>query len=38
VGFRVDTSIPGNSNSGHRYGIDLTPAQKDDLLEYLKTL
>ncbi|MEP6716523.1 MAG: hypothetical protein ABJC09_13215 [Terriglobia bacterium] len=38
VGFRVDTSVPGNGNRGHRYGIDLPAAQKDDLLEYLKTL
>jgi mono/diheme cytochrome c family protein len=38
VGFRVDTSVPGNSNRGHLYGIDLTAAQKEDLLEYLKTL
>jgi cytochrome c5 len=38
VGFRLDTSVPGNSNRGHRYGIDLTDPQKDDLLEYLKTL
>ena len=38
VGFRVDTSVPGNSNSGHRYGVDLPPSQKEDLLEYLKTL
>jgi cytochrome c5 len=38
VGFRVDTSVPGNSNHGHLYGIALTAPQKDDLLEYLKTL
>jgi processive rubber oxygenase RoxA-like protein len=38
VGFRVNTSIPGNGNRGHRYGTDLPGAQKDDLLEYLKTL
>ena len=38
VGFRVDTSIPGNGNGGHRYGTGLTAAQKDDLLEFLKTL
>jgi cytochrome c5 len=38
VGFRLDTSVPGNSNRGHLYGTDLTAAQKDDLLEYLKTL
>ncbi|HYW45941.1 MAG TPA: hypothetical protein VE959_23965 [Bryobacteraceae bacterium] len=38
VGFRVDTSIAGNSNRGHRYGVELPAAQKDDLIEYLKTL
>ena len=38
VGFRLDTSVPGNSNRGHLYGTDLTAPQKDDLLEYLKTL
>jgi hypothetical protein len=38
VGFRVDTSIPGNGNQGHRYGTDLLAPQKEDLLEYLKTL
>jgi hypothetical protein len=38
VGFRLDTSVPGNSNRGHSYGTELTAPQKDDLLEYLKTL
>jgi cytochrome c5 len=38
IGFRVDTSVPGNGNSGHLYGTDLSAAQKEDLLEYLKTL
>ncbi len=38
IGFRVDTGVLGNSNSGHRYGTELPAAQKDDLLEYLKTL
>jgi len=38
VGFRVDTSVPGNGNRGHRYGTDLAQAEKDDLLEYLKTM
>jgi len=38
VGFRVDTSVPGNANRGHAYGTDLTAAQKEALLEYLKTL
>ncbi|HUB33420.1 MAG TPA: c-type cytochrome [Bryobacteraceae bacterium] len=38
VGFRLDTSVPGNSNRGHVYGTTLTDPQKEDLLEYLKTL
>ena len=28
AGFRVDTSLPGNSNRGHRYGTDLSEAAK----------
>jgi hypothetical protein len=33
-----DTTIPGNSNRGHLYGVDLSPEQKDALVEYMKTL
>ena len=33
-----DTALPGNHNSGHNYGANLTDAQRRDLLEYLKTL
>lgn len=36
--FRLDTHLPGNSNAGHDYGTDLTPAQRWDLIEFLKTL
>lgn len=36
--FVFDTRLPGNSNQGHAYGADLSEAQKDALLEYLKTL
>ncbi|HEV2840770.1 MAG TPA: hypothetical protein VGW39_05540 [Chthoniobacterales bacterium] len=36
--YVLDTSTPGNSNSGHDYGTALTADQKRDLLEYLKTL
>ncbi|MEX2262468.1 MAG: hypothetical protein WD696_10970 [Bryobacteraceae bacterium] len=37
-GFRFDTSLRGNSALGHSYGTDLKPGEKDDLIEYLKTL
>jgi cytochrome c5 len=36
--FTLDTSLPGNSSSGHDYGTDLAEAAKRDLMEYLKTL
>ena len=36
--YLFDTSASGNSNSGHNYGTNLTPDQKRDLIEYLKTL
>jgi hypothetical protein len=39
-GWRFDTSAPGNSNVGHEgvnYGTALAPADKDALIEYLKT-
>jgi hypothetical protein len=38
--FRFDTSIAGNGNQGHEgraYGTDLPAAEKDALVEYLKT-
>jgi len=35
--YRFDTRTPGNSNTGHAFGTDLTPAEKRDLLEFLKT-
>jgi hypothetical protein len=34
--FRLDTAIAGNGNGGHLYGIDLGPAEKDALVEYMK--
>ena len=37
-GLRYDTRLKGNSNAGHTYGRDLTREQREDLLEYLKTL
>jgi uncharacterized membrane protein YeiB/mono/diheme cytochrome c family protein len=38
IGFRYDTTVTGNGNRGHLYGTDLNAKDKDDLLEYLKTL
>ena len=38
--FRYDTAIPGNANTGHEgsaYGTELPSADKDALVEYLKT-
>ena len=37
-GFVFDTRKTGNANSGHRHGTRLTPQQKRQLLEYLKSL
>jgi mono/diheme cytochrome c family protein len=37
-GFRLDTKIRGNGNSGHIYGTDLSDADKRALLEFLKML
>ena len=36
--FLFDTSLPGNSNSGHEYGTALNQTRKNALLEYLKSL
>ena len=36
--FKFDTSLPGNSNSGHLYGVDLANQEKSALVEYLKQL
>jgi hypothetical protein len=36
--FRYDTRLPGNGNRGHRYGTELSSAEKQALLEFLKTL
>ena len=35
--FPFDTTLSGNNNGGHSYGTDLTPTEKDALIEYLKT-
>jgi hypothetical protein len=37
LGWRLDTSAPGNGNQGHEYGTRLSAEQKRALLEYLKT-
>ena len=36
--FRYDTRLPGNSNSGHLYGVQLSVEDKRALVEYMKTL
>ena len=36
--FLYDTSIKGNYNSGHEYGVELSDKQKWELIEYMKTL
>jgi len=37
-GVRFDTRLRGNTNAGHLYGRQLTREQREDLIEYLKTL
>lgn len=37
-GARFDTTLRGNSNSGHAYGVTLPAPDKQALIEYLKTL
>ena len=36
AGFRFDTSLRGNANGGHLYGTQLSRAERDAILEYLK--
>jgi len=36
--FDFDTRLKGNSNSGHLYGTELPRAEKDAIIEYMKTL
>ncbi len=36
--FKFDTTLAGNSNSGHLYGTELPSADKQALIEYLKQL
>jgi hypothetical protein len=35
--WRYDTAVPGNANSGHVYGTMLSNAEKEAIVEYLKT-
>jgi hypothetical protein len=37
-GTRLDVSSKSGGNQGHEFGIQLPSAEKDLLLEYLKTL
>jgi cytochrome c peroxidase len=38
VGTRLDTTSKAGSNQGHEFGTGLSAAEKETLLEYLKTL
>lgn len=38
IGFRYDTGVAGNSNSGHLWGTTLSADDKRAMIEYLKTL
>jgi mono/diheme cytochrome c family protein len=37
-GFRYDTTVPGNGNGGHEYGVTLGAGEKQALIEFLKTI
>lgn len=36
--FIFDTRLPGNRNTGHEYGVKLSPDEKRDLIAFLKSL
>ncbi|HEY2899730.1 MAG TPA: hypothetical protein VGL59_04070 [Polyangia bacterium] len=38
AGFVFDTRVPGNHNLGHEFGTRLLPAEKDDLVAFLRSL
>jgi hypothetical protein len=38
LGWNYDTTVRGNSNAGHLYGTDMPAQDKEDLIEYMKTL
>jgi hypothetical protein len=37
-GVRYDTTLRGNGNGGHLYGTNLPAADREAIIEYLKTL
>jgi hypothetical protein len=37
-GYTFDTTIPGNRNSGHNFGLNLSPRQRRALVHYLEIL
>lgn len=37
-GVPFDVLLPGNSNAGHEFGVDLSESRKRALIEFLKTL
>lgn len=37
-GYVLDTALPGNAATGHDYGTTLSAPEKDNLIEFLKTL
>jgi hypothetical protein len=38
VGTKPDVNLKGGENQGHEFGIDLSPEEKEALVEFLKTL
>jgi hypothetical protein len=38
AGVPYDTTIPGNHNGGHVFGVGLSAREKDDLIAFLETL
>ena len=38
IGSRLDVAQKSNGNQGHEFGTNLSPGDKDALVEYLKTL
>ena len=38
IGTRLDTGSKGGGNQGHEFGSQLSAAEKEALVEYLKTL